>query len=92
MNIYERAKRYGVYFEASCVGISPWKWDQLMKGHTRANKKEVVKLALEAGVIDEKQAKNELSKPWYNPYNMFKTKTHVVYVHSGIEYFIKINQ
>lgn len=91
MNIYERAKKNGVYLEATCVSISQYEWDRLMKGHTVANRKEVVKIALQAGAIDEWQAKEELKKPYYNPYNHFKTRTHIIYVNSGIEHFIKIN-
>lgn len=92
MNIYERAKRYGVQFETTCVGININHWDELMEGHTRANRKEAVRIALQAEVIDEVQAAQELRKPWFNPYNHHKTKTHIIYVHSGIEHFIKANQ
>lgn len=92
MNIYERAKRYGVQFVDTCVGCGIYKWEEYMAGHTRANRKEVVRIALQAEVIDEEQAKQELRKPWFNPYNHFKTKTHIIYVHSGIEHFIKVNQ
>ncbi len=91
MDIYQRAKRFGVQAECTCVGIGQYEWDRLMKGHTRANRKEVVKIALKAGVIDEWQAKMELKKPYFNPYNHFKTKTHIVYVNSAIEHFILVN-
>ncbi len=90
INIYDRAKHNGVQFECSCVDIGMLKWEQLMKGHTRANRREVVKIALEAGVIDKEQAAMELRNPWYNPYNHFKTKTHIIYVNSSIEHFIKV--
>jgi hypothetical protein len=92
MTIYERAKRYGVQSVATCVGIGQYQWDEYMKGHTRANRREVVKIALQAGVIDEEQAREELRRPWFNPYNHYKTKTHIIYVHSGIEHFIEVNQ
>lgn len=91
INIYNRAKRNGVEFECTCVGIAQWKWNKLMKDRTRANRREVVKIALQAGVIDKEQATIELKKPWYNPYNHFKTATHVIYVRSAIEHFIRIN-
>lgn len=91
MNIYERAKRNGCQFVATCVGIGTYEWEKYMKGHTRANRKEVVKIALQAGVIDEEQAREELKRPYYNPYNHFKTKTHIIYVHSAIEHFIEVN-
>lgn len=91
MNIYSRAKRFGVRFEATCVGIGQREWDRLMKGATRANRKEVVRAAMQAGVIDEEQGRIELRQPWYNPYHHFKTKTHLVYVNSSIEHFIRVN-
>ena len=91
MNIYERAKQNGCQFIDTCVGIGLNKWEELMKGHTKANRREVVKIALQAGVIDEEQAREELKKPWYNPYRHYKTKTHIIYCHSGIEHFIQIN-
>lgn len=59
-NIYERAKNNGCQFETTCVGISQYEWDKLMKGATRANRKKVIKMALQAGVIDEKQTKEEI--------------------------------
>jgi len=91
MNIYQRAERNGCRYEANCTQITARKWDQIMEGHTRANRKEVVKFALSAGVIDSEQAKEELKRPWYNPYNHYKTKTHLIYVHSSIEHFIRVN-
>lgn len=47
-NIYQRAKENGIMFECTCVDIGIREWDKLMKGHTRANRKEVIKIALEA--------------------------------------------
>lgn len=90
MNIYERAKINGVSFEFTCVGISMYKWDMLMKNHKRADRKKVVKIALMAGVIDEEQAREEIKRPYYNPYNHFKTDSHIIYVQSAIEHFIKV--
>lgn len=45
-NIYTRAKNNGCEFESTCVGISQMEWDKLMKGATKANRKEVVRIAL----------------------------------------------
>jgi len=90
-NIYQRAFNKGCYLESTCVDCDIYKWEELMKGHTRADRKKVVKIAESAGVIDSKQAKEEIKRPYYNPYNHYKTKTHIIYVHSGIEHFIKIN-
>lgn len=62
-----------------------------MEGHTRANRKEVVKIALSAGVINKEDAARELKNHYYNPYNHYKTRTHIIYVNSAIEHFIKIH-
>lgn len=90
-NIYNQAKNNGCYLECTCVDCGSYKWDELMQGHKKANKKEVVKIALLAGVIDEDQAKQEIKKPYYNPYTHYKTDTHIIYVHSMIEHFIRVN-
>jgi len=86
-----RAENRGCFLECTCVNINQNTWDELMKNNTKANQKQAVKIALLAGVIDEHEAKKEIKNPWYNPYNHYKTKTHLIYVHSCIEHFIKIN-
>lgn len=88
--LYNKAQQKGCHLEDTCVGIGIYKWEELMKGATRANRKIAVKIALLAGAIDEEQAKTELKRPWFNPYNHFKTETHLIYVNSAIEHFIKI--
>ncbi|HXS59732.1 MAG TPA: hypothetical protein VN703_02850 [Candidatus Sulfopaludibacter sp.] len=90
-NIYQRAFNNGCFLESTCVGMEQYEWDKLMKGHTKANKRKVVKIALLAGVIEEEQATEEIKKSYYNPYTHYKTKTHIIYVHSMIEHFIKVN-
>ena len=90
-NIYDRAKTSGAYFETDCVSCGGVKWDELMKGARPANKNKVIKIALLAGIIDEEQARLETKNAYYNPYTHYVTKTHIVYVHSGIEHFIKVN-
>lgn len=89
--IYDRAINNGCYFECTCVGIGADKWDELMKGSRPANKKKVIKIALEAGVIDREQATAETKRPYYNPYTHYVTKTYIIYVHSGIEHFIRVD-
>ena len=90
-NIYQRAINNGCQFYATCVDININEWDELMKGATRADRKLVVKIALLAGVIDKEQAATEIKKPYFNPYNHYKTKTHIIYIHSAIEHFIEVN-
>ena len=91
MTIYEQAKRNGCYLEATCVSTSQSEWDNLMQGNTKANRKEAIKIALEAGIIDEDSAKKQLRNQSHNPYEHRKTKTHIIYIESCIEHFIKIN-
>lgn len=90
MTIYERAKNNGCEFYATCANINLNEWDELMKGARPANKKKVIKAALLAGVIDESQAQQESKHLYYNPYTHYVTKTHIVYVNSAIEHFIKV--
>lgn len=88
--IYDRAKERGCYLENTCVGCDQNYWDETMKGARKANQKKVVKIALLTGLIDDHQASEEIKKPYYNPFTHLVTKTHIIYVHSGIEHFIKV--
>jgi hypothetical protein len=78
-------------YETNCTSITAQKWDELMKGAKRANRKKVVKAAIETGVITEDEGRRELKSETYNPYEHLKTKTHLIYVHSAIEHFIKLD-
>jgi len=89
--LYKRAINNGCEFEAACFDINIQTWDKLMEHATRANRVLAVKIAEIAGVIDEEQARTEIRKPYFNPYSHFKTNTHLIYVHSSIEHFIRIN-
>jgi hypothetical protein len=82
--IYNKAFKRGVYLECKCSDISKLKWDQLMNKATRADKKIINYLVRKAGYCDGWLTKG------YNPYNYYKTKTHLILVHSSIEYFFKI--
>jgi len=75
-------------FETSCVDCDIDKWDELMKGHKRANKKEIEKL-LKIHYNDMYIEFGFDIKCSYNPYNYYKTETHIILVHSAIEYFFK---
>ena len=86
-----RAKQFydniqGLSFECSCVGIGQREWDKLMRGHKRANKHKVEGL-IKKHIPD---LFKDLSLEFYNPYDSYRTKTHLIYVHSLIEYFLKI--
>lgn len=91
-SIYQQAVNNGCQFVAACTGITIDKWNELMKGARQANKKKVVRIALLAGVIDKQQATREIKEPWYNPYSHHVTRTHIIYVHSGIEHFIEVRR
>lgn len=83
--IYEKAEKNGVSFECSCSGISIDKWNDLMNGTTRADKKKIEKILIDNGSLSKEDTK------YYNPYGYYKTNTHLIYVHSAIEYFYRIN-
>jgi hypothetical protein len=89
--IYDRAVNYGCSLECTCVDITQNKWDSLMEGHTRANRILVVKAAMIAGILNDEEGRKETRQPWHNPYNHYKTKTHLIYVHPCTEHFIKVN-
>lgn len=71
--------------ECTCVDIGINKWDRLMEGATKANKKTINNLVK----IHLPDLYAGLSLNFYNPYNYFKTNTHLILVHSHIEYFLK---
>lgn len=83
--IYQRAERNGITYESNCGSVSEREWDKLMKGATRANKKMVDKIVLSSYKEFEPFVK------YYNPYNHLKTETHLIFVHSAIEHFFRIN-
>lgn len=76
-----------LYFQTDCTCISTWEWDALMEGHVRANKKKIDVLVKKflPGLYDF------LALEFPNPYKYYRTKTHLVLVHSSIEYFLKFN-
>lgn len=81
--------------EATCVGITAREWDKLMEGATRADRDKVNKLVKEH-LPDLAKSLSMDHLPlkklrWYNPYNYYKTRKHLVLVHSSIEYFIRYN-
>lgn len=67
----------------NCGGIS--RWEQLMKGAVRANKR-VINSLVKKFLPDLHE---ELALQFYNPYNYHRTKTYLILVHSAVEYFLK---
>lgn len=82
--IYKRAERNGVYLECTCVGISMTRWEELMKGATRADTNRINRMLVKQNLLQKDEIK------LYNPYYYYKTKTHIIRVHSSIEHFYKI--
>lgn len=69
--------------ECDCTSITVNQWEKLMEGATRANKRLIDK-----HVLDYYPEQFDILR-FYNPYNYFKTNTHLIVVHSAIEYFFK---
>lgn len=78
-----------INYVANSSEISLRRWEQLMDGAKKANGSKIRKMIKEQ--IPELY--HELALQFYNPYeaNSKKTKTHYIYVHSSIEYFLKRN-
>ncbi len=74
-----------MYLECTCCDISSHKWDRLMKGAKRMNKRTLNSLIKR----ELPELYHELALNYYNPYNYFQTNTHYILIHSCIEYFIK---
>ena len=89
--IYQRAKRNGATLIATCVGINIDQWNALMKGARDANSNSVIEIAYQAGVIDLWTRNKEKKEPYFNPYTHKVTRTHIIYINSGIEHFIKVH-
>jgi len=82
---YNKAIQRGITLECTCMGINISKWEELMKGAVKANTELVNRIIKKSGEIDSYHT------DFYNPYTHFRTKTHIIYVHSGIEYFFRVN-
>ena len=73
-----------ISLDCTCVGIGVNKWERLMKGATRANKRKLNALVRK----EMPELYEALALNLYNPYHYYKTKTHFILVHSSIEYFL----
>lgn len=71
-------------YDTNCTNVTKSQWDKLMCGAKRANKRKIN--ALVKKLLPGLYA--ELALNYYNPYNYFKTDTHLILVHSHIEYFL----
>ena len=87
-DVYARALSHGVEYEANCTCLSQREWNRLMRGAVRADKRRVEQVIRKHCP----ELANDLALGFYNPYNAYRTDTHLIYVHLSIEYFLKINQ
>lgn len=85
LEIYERAMTNGCSLEATCSSIPLSKWEDLMAGAKRACKKTITRILINQDYIDRDWAR------LMNPYHFYRTDTHLIYVHSGIEHFFRVN-
>ncbi len=74
-----------IHLETTCVNCSGYnEWDNLMEGHTRANKTLIDSLVKK----HLPELYNDLCLNFHNPYFYYKTEKHLILVHSSIEYFL----
>lgn len=75
-----------IEYECNCTHISVRKWEKLMHGSVKADKEKINKL------VKEQLPKlyQSLALNYHNPYDYGRTDTHLILVHSMIEYFLKI--
>lgn len=85
---YLQAKRNGLILQATCVGINHREWEEMMTGAVKANGSKIRSL-IKLHLPDLYYA---LALEFRNPYeHQSKRKGDMlIYVHSGIEYFLNI--
>ena len=93
MSFYDNI--YSLSYEYDCTSISVDKWESLMENATKGSVYEINRLVRDLLpdlfhdlALDTRPLKD---LGWFNPYCYYKTLTHLVLVHSGIEYFLRIN-
>lgn len=74
---------------ATCASVNISQWDKYMKGTRKANGSRIRRL-IKNHLPD---LYDDLALEFYNPYESSSVKKQglLVYVHSGIEYFIKFH-
>lgn len=87
--IYERAKTKGIKYIGNCASFNYRKVEELMDGSTKASG-ETIRKIIKTHYPDIYAS---LSLDFYNPHETWsrKKKDLLIYVHSSIEYFFKIN-
>ena len=74
----------GLWLEATCSGIDLAKWNRWMDGATRADKRRI------DGLVKRHlpDLYRDLALNMRNPYHYFKTRRHLILVHSAIEHLL----
>ena len=87
--IYARADRNGITLISTCASVTLTEWESLMTGTTKANGAEIRRLIKK----HDPNLYEGLALDFYNPYEGQSVKKDglLVYVHSSIEYFFKVN-
>jgi hypothetical protein len=71
--------------ETTCATTTHWEYEKLYKNATIANKQKVDALV----AIHLPRLYAELSLYLRNPYKYYKTKTHIILIHSATDYFLR---
>lgn len=89
LKIYNQAERNGIYFYADCTSITITQHEKFMENSTKANGKKIRQL-IKNNCPDLYE---NLGLDFPNPYEHKSRKKDgmLIYVHSSIEYFLKIN-
>ena len=78
----------GLWLEATCSGISLAQWERWMAGATRADHRLIDRLVRK----HLPELYEDLRLDLRNPYHYFKTRRHLILVHSGIEHFLRYGE
>ena len=78
----------GLWLEATCSGIDLAQWNHWMAGATRADHRRIDSL-VRKHLPDLFKG---LALNLRNPYRYYKTRRHLILVHSGIEHFLRYGQ
>lgn len=75
-----------IEYYTNALSVSSAEWKRLTKDRVKASKPEINRLIK----IHYPELYHRLALNAYNPYNYYRTETHLIMIHSNIEYFFKI--
>lgn len=87
-NIYQKAEENGIMLECTCSSITETEWNKLYKGSRKANGKKI-RMLIKKHLPELYEA---LSLNLNNPFEeqSVRTETHLIYIWSATDYFLKI--